>query len=158
MSSYTERKIILLNTRKQHKESCEQYIQEMVSLARQVDENEEETVSVSRAIHGLNPQLIMTLACLDNPTINSLMEKLPFAYDAIRARDVRIKTTTWLPALYGYSAQRFHFPSRRNPRDTNRNNRATCRICKQYGHSARSCPRQQTIDMAVTDGHFQQQP
>ncbi|CAL8129626.1 unnamed protein product [Orchesella dallaii] len=101
-----ERRIRLLYTRKQRNESCEQYIQEMVTLARQIDDIEEETVSVNRAFHGLHPELILNVGCLDNLTINTLMEKLAFAYDAIRARDARNKVYTWLPPLYGYNVEK----------------------------------------------------
>ncbi|CAL8128631.1 unnamed protein product [Orchesella dallaii] len=101
-----ERRKRLLYSRKQKNESCEQFIQEMVTLARQVDENETENVSVNRAYHGIHPELILNTGCLDNLTINSLMEKLAFTYDAIRARDGRKGGFTWLPPLYGYNVEK----------------------------------------------------
>jgi len=105
-SSDQERRRKLLYSRKQHNESCEQYIQEMVTLARQIDDKERECVSVGRAYNGLHPELILTTGSLDNLTINSLMEKLAFTYDAIKARDAQRKTHTWLPPLYGYNVEK----------------------------------------------------
>ncbi|CAL8082646.1 unnamed protein product, partial [Orchesella dallaii] len=250
-----ERRIKLLYTRKQKSESCEQYIQEMVTLSRQIHDGEDEVVSVNRAFQGLHPELIVTLGCLDNLTLNSLMEKLAFAYDAIRARDARNKSSTWLPPLYGYNIEKgpqlqasgyrgrtdprgqgrgtgfrprlqssfpqgqghnnnnnfrsnnpqaqvnqsfgnyqprfqyqqqmptpqnfqpsygnsqqqnsqprfqnnrgFSNQTRENPQNNSQNSQILCRICKQYGHYARFCPRQGTINMAVTDGYQNQQP
>ncbi|CAL8129184.1 unnamed protein product [Orchesella dallaii] len=121
-----ERRKRLLYSRKQKSESCEQFIQEMVTLARQIDEHETEHTSVLRAYNALHPEIILNTGSLDNLTINTLMEKLAFTYDAIRARDARNKVYTWLPPLYGYNAEKgpqfFQYGNRGRGRGQSRGN------------------------------------
>jgi len=104
-SAVREARKKLLYSRKQMSESCEQYITEMVTFAKQVDDTEEESVSVGRAYNGLHFELILATGSLDTLTVNTLLQKLAHTYDAIRARDQRNRTLTWLPPLYGYKLE-----------------------------------------------------
>lgn len=94
----------LLYTRKQkYHESCEQFIQEMVTLAKQINPTEEEHVSVRRAYDGLIPDIRCIAGNLDNLTVNSLLEVLQSTYDTIKSRDRLHGTYTRLPPLHGYT-------------------------------------------------------
>ncbi|CAL8116086.1 unnamed protein product [Orchesella dallaii] len=55
-------------------------------------------------VEATDPLLEVT-GSLENLTVNSLLQKLSLTYDAIRARDQRNKTFTWLPPLFGHKLQ-----------------------------------------------------
>ena len=105
-ASVQEKRKTLLWTRKQkYYESCEQYILEMVTLARQIDPNEDDSVSVKRAFNGLVPDLKIAAGNLQNLTVDSLLEILSGIYDTVRAKDRINKTFTRLPPLFGYTVE-----------------------------------------------------
>ncbi len=94
----------LLYTRKQkYHESCEQFIQEMVTLAKQINPTEQESVSVKRAFDGLIPDIRCIAGNLHNLTVNSLLEILQSTYDTIKSRDRLHGINTRLPPLHGYT-------------------------------------------------------
>lgn len=99
-----EKRRLLLLTRKQtYFESCEQFIQEMVTLGKQVNPTETEQKSVERAYNALIPDIRRVAGNLNGLTVNSLLEILSSTYDTMKASDRLHKTNTRLPPLYGYS-------------------------------------------------------
>lgn len=103
-SAVQEKRRSLLYTRKQkYHESCEQFIQEMVNLAKQVDPAEDEKKSVERAYNALIPDIRRATGALSNLTVNSLLEILASTYQTIQSSDRLHYTQTKLPPLYGYS-------------------------------------------------------
>ncbi|CAL8129385.1 unnamed protein product [Orchesella dallaii] len=102
-----KRKKRLYNRKQQLHESVEQFVNEMVTLARQIDPTEDTCLSVERAKNALHPDLILGIGELHAKTVNNLIERAGIAIDAIRARDMmyRDKPRTKLPPLYGFRAK-----------------------------------------------------
>jgi len=98
------RRKLLWSREQQTHESVEQFVHEMVNLARQVDPGEPENVSVLRAKNALFPELRLAIQIGDPTrlTINILLESAADAIDAIQARDKHLHTRTVLPALNGF--------------------------------------------------------
>ncbi|CAL8119152.1 unnamed protein product, partial [Orchesella dallaii] len=93
-------------------ESVEQFVHEMVNLARQIDPTEEEGLSVSRAADALIPDLRLAIGELPVWSINNLLEKASRAASTIRAQDKIHKTTRKLPPIYGYRDGRESYQGR----------------------------------------------
>jgi len=106
-------------------EPVEQFVNEMVNLAKQVDHTEKDYISVLRAKKALAPDLRLVIQ-VGEPTaltINSLLEKATEAIDAIQARDRQWNRHTLVPSLYGYKQNFETFPNDRghtNCRDRGR--------------------------------------
>ncbi len=100
-----EKRNMLLMTRTQtYNDSCEQFILEMVTLAKQINPREDENISVKRAYERLIPDIRKFAGNLDNLTVNSLLEILASTYDTIKAHDRLYGIHTKLPPLHGYSS------------------------------------------------------
>lgn len=97
---------LLLNRKQQIYEPCEQFIQEMVTLAKQVNPLESEHKSVERAYSALVSDIKRYAGHLSNLTVNSLLEILPTVYETIREDDRRYNRNTRLPPLMGFREQR----------------------------------------------------
>lgn len=83
-----EKRNMLLMTRTQtYNDSCEQFLLEMVTLAKQINPHEDENISVKRAYERLIPDIRKFAGNLDNLTVNTLLEILASTYDTIKAHD-----------------------------------------------------------------------
>lgn len=92
-------------------EPVEQYVYEMVNLARQINSNEDESISVLRAKRGLNPDLRLYIG--ECKTVNELLESASLAIENIRASDRMNSRHTRLPP-FSISNQRGGFHGNRH--------------------------------------------
>lgn len=100
-----KRKRLLYNLEPQLDESVEQFVHEMVNLARQINPNEAEHISVDRAFEKLVPDLTCVMGDLNEKTVNNLVEKTATAALRIRQRDNKNNTYTRLPPIYGFKSK-----------------------------------------------------
>ncbi|CAL8140250.1 unnamed protein product [Orchesella dallaii] len=102
-----KRKKRLYNRKQQLYESVEQFVHEMVNLARQIDPAEDTSLSVERAKNALHPDLVLGIGELQVKTVNNLIERAGIAIEAIRARDMmyKDKPRTMLPPLHGFRSK-----------------------------------------------------
>ncbi|CAL8109893.1 unnamed protein product, partial [Orchesella dallaii] len=102
-----KRKKRLYNRKQQLYESVEQFVHEMVNLARQIDPAEDTSLSVERAKNALHPDLVLGIGELHVKTVNNLIERAGIAIEAIRARDMmyKDKPRTMLPPLHGFRSK-----------------------------------------------------
>ncbi|CAL8113734.1 unnamed protein product [Orchesella dallaii] len=104
LQTQERRKKLLWSRQQTLTESVEQFLNEMVNLAKQIDPTEAEHISVLRAKNSLVPDLRLHIQIGDpgQLTINSLLEKAADAIDALVAKDSLTGRHTALPPLYGF--------------------------------------------------------
>lgn len=90
----------LYHRQQQPYEPVEQYVMEMVNLAKQVFPSEDEKITVLRTKRGLVPELRMFIG--DCTTVDELLEKAESAIENIKANDRKNQRHTRLPPFRAY--------------------------------------------------------
>ncbi|CAL8119705.1 unnamed protein product [Orchesella dallaii] len=134
LQTQERRKKLLWSRQQTINESVEQFLNEMVNLAKQIDPTEHEHISVLRAKNSLVPDLRLHIQIGDPAqlTINGLLEKAADAIDALVAKDSLTGRHTALPPLYGFKQISQDNKTKSNPA----NHRGRGRSSYTYGRGS----------------------